>query len=57
MHKAKIKQHFNQVPKVFRNTELIYNNEIASVVEKMGYKAILCEGVDRYLGERTPNLY
>ena len=55
MHKAKIKQHFNQVPKVFRNTELIYNNEIASVVEKMGYKAILCEGVDRYLGERTPN--
>ena len=55
MHKAIIKQHFNQVPKVFRNTELIYNNEIASVVEKMGYKAILCEGVDRYLGERTPN--
>lgn len=55
MHRAKIKEHFGQTPKVFRNTELIYNNELASVIEKMGFKAILCEGVDRLLKDRTPN--
>lgn len=55
MHRVKIKEHFGQTPKVFRNTELIYNNELASVIEKMGFKAILCEGVDRLLKGRTPN--
>ena len=55
MHNAKIKEYFDQVPKVFRNTELIYNNELASYIEKLGYKAILCEGKDSLLGTRTPN--
>ena len=55
MHKAKIKEYFGQVQKVFRNTELIYNNELASYIEKMGYKAILSEGKDSLLGTRTPN--
>lgn len=55
MHKEKILEYFGQTPKVFRNTELIYNNELAAAVEKMGYKAILCEGKDSLLGTRTPN--
>ncbi|WMJ74808.1 glycoside hydrolase family 57 protein [Cytophagaceae bacterium ABcell3] len=55
-HGAKIQQHFNQKPKVFRNTELIYNNEMADFVQRMGYKAILAEGVDRLLHGRTPNI-
>jgi len=55
MHREKIKQHFGQTPKVFRNTELIYSNELASYIEKMGFKGILCEGVDRLLNGRTPN--
>ncbi|HEY8400442.1 MAG TPA: glycoside hydrolase family 57 protein [Cytophagaceae bacterium] len=54
-HKAKIKKYFNQEPSVFRNTELIYNNELADFIQKMGYKAILCEGVDWLLNGRTPN--
>jgi alpha-amylase len=54
-HKDKIIEHFGQVPTTFRNTELIYNNQLAAYVEEMGYKAILCEGVDRYLGDRSPN--
>jgi len=54
-HAAMIKKHFNQVPKVFRNTELIYNNELANYVQNMGYKGIICEGVDRLLNGRTPN--
>jgi alpha-amylase len=52
-HKEKIKYYFNQTPKVFRNTELIYNNEMADFVQRMGYKAILCEGVDWLLAGRS----
>lgn len=55
LHRNKIQQHFNQTPVVFRNTELIYNNEIASHIQQLGFKGILCEGVDRYLGYRSCN--
>ncbi|MCW3070411.1 MAG: putative alpha-amylase, partial [Bacteroidetes bacterium] len=54
-HAALIKKYFNQTPTVFRNTELIFNNELASYIEGMGYKGIVCEGVDRILGTRSPN--
>lgn len=54
-HREKINQHFNQDPQVFRNTELIYNNEIANFVHGMGYKGIICEGLDHILGYRSPN--
>lgn len=54
-HAALIRKHFNQDPTVFRNTELIYNNELAVFIESMGYKGIVCEGVDRLLGDRSPN--
>ena len=54
-HKEKIKEHFGQTPQVFRNTELIYNNEVANFVPYMGYKTILCEGLDSVLGYRSPN--
>lgn len=55
MHKKKIKKLFGVSPTVFRNTELIYNNEVAKLVEEMGYKGILAEGADRILGWRSPN--
>ena len=54
-HSKIIKKYFNQVPRVFRNTELVYNNELASFIDGMGYKGIICEGVDRLLGSRSPN--
>lgn len=54
-HAEVIKKYFNQEPKVFRNTELIYNNELAHFISSMGYKGIICEGVDRLLGHRSPN--
>lgn len=55
LHEDKINQYFGQQPKVFRNTELIYSNEIAAEVERLGYKGILSEGVNWYLNGRTPN--
>jgi alpha-amylase len=55
LHKRKIKRTFNYTPHVFRNTELIYNNELASLIEKQGYKGIISEGADHILGWRSPN--
>ena len=55
MHTEKIKELFGQEPKVFRNTELIYNNELPLAVERMGYKAVITEGADHILGWRSPN--
>ncbi len=54
-HEDIIKKHFGVKPKVFRNTELIYNNDIARHVSSLGYKGIIAEGVDRILQGRTPN--
>jgi alpha-amylase len=54
-HHALIKEMFGVEPLVFRNTELIYNNELAKFIAGMGYKGILCEGLKRILHGRTPN--
>lgn len=55
LHSQKIKKLFNYTPKTFRNTELIYNDDLAREVELLGYKAILAEGADHVLGWRSPN--
>lgn len=54
-HRKKIKEIFDYEPKVFRNTELAYNNELAALVESLGYKGIVAEGWEYYLGHRSPN--
>ncbi len=54
-HAAKMEEMFGSRPRVFRNTELIYNNDLAHYVEGMGYQAILAEGADHVLGYRSPN--
>jgi len=53
---SKIKQYFKQTPSVFRNTELIFNNEIAQTVRLMGFRGIIAEGADHLLRGRSPNL-
>ncbi len=55
MHDKTIRELFHYKAKVFRNTELIYTNEIARDVEEMGYNAILAEGADKILEWRSPN--
>jgi alpha-amylase len=54
LHRRRIQDLFGQTPRVFRNTELIYNNEVARAAAAMGYKAVLCEGADHLLGYRSP---
>ncbi len=56
MHSDMLEQFFGVKPQVFRNTELIYSNRIAKMVENLGYKAILAEGADHVLGWRSPNM-
>jgi len=55
LHRKKIKKLFNIQPKVFRNTELIYNNDLAKEVEKLGFNGILLEGADHVLFGKSPN--
>lgn len=54
-HKQKLKSLFNVTPTAFRNTELIYNNDLAQEIEDMGYEVILTEGANQILGWKSPN--
>lgn len=51
----KIKQLFGQSPKVFRNSSLIYNDEIGGVVADMGFKGVMVEGAKHILGWKSPH--
>lgn len=51
-HEILLKKLFNVRPKIFRNTEMIYNNYIAYQVSRLGYQGILTEAVDRHLEGR-----
>ncbi|MGC8812032.1 MAG: glycoside hydrolase family 57 protein [Candidatus Aenigmatarchaeota archaeon] len=55
MHSQTIKDLLNFKPKVFVNTEMIYNNLIAKIVEDLGFKGIFTEGTEKILGWRSPN--
>ena len=53
--KAKIKELFGQSPKVFRNSSLIYSDEIGAQVAAMGFKGMLTEGAKHILGWKSPH--
>ena len=54
-HDDKIQELFGQKPKVFRNTELIYSDDIASMVAAMGFKGAITDGAKHILGWKSPN--
>ncbi len=55
-HAETIEKLFGQKPRIFRNTELIYNNDLAALIESTGaFDAIITEGADHILGYRSPN--
>lgn len=53
--KNKIKELFGQTPKVFRNSSLIYSDEIGAQVAAMGFKGMLTEGAKHVLGWKSPH--
>jgi alpha-amylase len=55
LHRETIKSLLGYEPNVFENTELLYNNTIAKIIETLGYKGIYTEGVEKILGEKSPN--
>ena len=56
LHSKLMVELFGQRPRVFRNTELIYNNELAAYLNNLGrYSGVLTEGVDQILGSRSMN--
>ncbi|MBR5849576.1 MAG: glycoside hydrolase family 57 protein [Alistipes sp.] len=55
LHTAMIKKEFGQKPTAFRNTELIYSDEIGAMVAELGFKTMLAEGARHILGWKSPN--
>lgn len=54
-HDERIEYYFNQKPVVFRNTELIYSDQIGEIISEMGFKGIITEGAQHILGWKSPN--
>lgn len=54
-NRIRLKRYFDQTPQVFANTDLLFTDQIAQVVNKNGYKAILTNGATKILHWRSPN--
>ena len=54
-HVKLIEDTFGQVPVSFRNTGLIYSDEIGEAVSQLGFKVILAEGAKQTLGWKSPD--
>lgn len=55
LHDERIFGLFGQKPRVFRNTEMIYSDEIGAEIANLGYLGILTEGAKQVLGWKSPN--
>ncbi len=56
LQEEKIQDLFGVKPLAFRNTELIYNDEIGNLIYELGYNTVLTEGPKHILGWKSPNL-
>ena len=55
LHRSLMWKVFKRRPTIFRNTELIYNDEIANYIRLLGFNGIVAEGWDKYMEWRSPN--
>lgn len=55
VHDEKVHELFGVHPKVLRNTELIYCDDLAPQILAMGYKGVITEGAKHILGWKSPN--
>ena len=55
LHDERIFGLFGHRPRVFRNTEMIYSDDIGAQIADMGYRAMLTEGAKHILGWKSPN--
>ncbi|QNA43475.1 glycoside hydrolase family 57 protein [Lacibacter sediminis] len=54
-HKAIVEELLNVTPTVFRNTELIHDNNLATFIHSLGFEGMFCESVDQLLHQRSRN--
>lgn len=54
-HAKRVKRLFGKKPTTFRNAELVYNNDMAAVLNDLGFKTVLAEGAEHVLGWRSAN--
>src|SRR3989344_1271727 len=54
-HRDAVRRVFGVWPRVFRNTELSYSNDVGAWAEAAGYAGVVAEGWDPILGWRSPN--
>lgn len=54
LHSDKIFSLFGQKPRVFRNTEMIYSDQVGVQVAEMGFQGIVTEGAKQVLGWKSP---
>ncbi|HJI20061.1 MAG: glycoside hydrolase family 57 protein [Alistipes sp.] len=55
LHCAMIHKEFGLRPTAFRNTELIYSDQIGATVAEMGFRTMLAEGARHVLGWKSPD--
>lgn len=55
LHVETIEKEFGKTPTAFRNTELIYSDDIGAAVAEMGFHTMLAEGAKHVLGWKSPN--
>ncbi|MBQ6437758.1 glycoside hydrolase family 57 protein [bacterium] len=52
LHSDAVEEILGVTPRIFRNTEMIYTNDVAAQVANLGFQGILTEGVDKILSNR-----
>lgn len=52
---TRVKALFGKKPTSFKNTDCIYNNDLAAALQQLGFKTVLAEGADHVLGWRSAN--
>ncbi|WP_305155813.1 glycoside hydrolase family 57 protein [uncultured Alistipes sp.] len=55
LHVETVQKEFGKTPTAFRNTELIYSDDIGAAVAEMGFHTMLAEGAKHVLGWKSPN--
>ena len=54
-HREAVQRIFNMRPRVFRNTELSYRNDLGEWADKAGFAGVVADGWDPIIGWRSPN--
>jgi alpha-amylase len=54
-HDKMIEEYFGQTPTVFRNSEMIYSDELGDLIYRLGFETVLTEGAKHILGWKSPN--